>query len=145
MLDDVVAIGPNAQLENQPIADAPAILREESELRAVDFRMRQRRRIRGPLGQRPIEAHGIDLLAEGVAIESRMLEVEADLEHVLAQPVIFRERQRLDELQASDVALLAIEEVAGLALRRVNHWKLALALLIDFERTRRDSRFEDGV
>ena len=32
-LDDIIAIGTEAQLEIQPIVDAPAILSEEGELR----------------------------------------------------------------------------------------------------------------
>ena len=36
-LDDIVAVGADAQLEIQPIVDAPAILREERELGAADF------------------------------------------------------------------------------------------------------------
>ena len=49
----------------------------------------------------------------------------------------FEHRQRLDELQAADVALLAVEEVAALALRRVDHRQVALRLLVDLERAAR--------
>ncbi len=110
-----------------------------------DLGMRQRRRISGPLGQRAVEADDVDLLAVVVAVEARVLKVEADLEHMLTQPVVLRERQRLDQLQAADVALLTVEEVAALPLRRVDHRQLALGLLIDLERARREGRLENGM
>ena len=59
-----------AELEHQPIVDAPAILREQRELGAADLGMRQRRRVRRPLGQRAVEPHDVDLLAVVVAVEA---------------------------------------------------------------------------
>src|SRR5262249_59416904 len=66
-LDDIVAIGTEAQLEVQTIVDAPAILREERELVAGDFRLDQERRIGRSLRQRTVEANGIHLVTEVVS------------------------------------------------------------------------------
>ena len=74
-----------------------------------------------------------------------MLQVDADLEHVLASPVVPRHRQRFDELQAADVALLAVEEVAALRLRRVDHRQRALGRLVDLEQAAGERRLQHGV
>ena len=102
VLDDVVEIGAEPELEIESIIDAPAILREHRKLGPVHFRMRQRRRIRDSLGQGPIEANGIDLVTEVVAIEARVLEIHPDLEDVLAVPVL-RDAEGFDKLYAADV------------------------------------------
>ena len=83
--------------------------------------MGQRRRVGRSLGQRSVEPHDVDLLAVVVAVEAGVLQVEAELEDVLAGPVSFEMRQRFDQLQAVDVALLPVEEVAALPLRRIDH------------------------
>ena len=64
---------------------------------------------------------------------------------MLSQKVILRERQSLHQLQAADVALLTIEEIAALPLRRVDHRQLAFGFLIDLECARRQGRFENGM
>ena len=51
----------------------------------------------------------------------RPLQVGAELEHVLTAPQIARQAERLDPLQAGDLALLVVEEAAALRLRRVDH------------------------
>ena len=86
-LDDAIAIGTDAQLEIQPIVDAPAVLGEDGELGAADFRVRRPRRVGRPLGERTVEPDDVELLAVVLAVEPRVLQVDADLEHVLAQPV----------------------------------------------------------
>ena len=115
------------------------------ELGAADFGVRQSRKVGGSFGERAVEPTTFELLAVVVAVEARVLKVEAELEHMLASPLILRDRQRLDKLQAADVAFLAVEEVAALSLRRVDHRLLALGLLVDLERASRERRFKHRV
>ena len=91
--DDIVAIGTHAQLEIQPIVDPPAVLGEKGQFGAADLGVRQSRGVGRSLGKRAIEPDDIELLAVVFAVEPGLLKVDADLEHVLAQPVILRERE----------------------------------------------------
>ena len=89
-LDDVVTIHAEAELEAQPIVDAPAILREQRELGAAHLRIDRRPAAVGrALGERAVEAHDVQLVAVVLAVEARSLQVEADLEDVLAGPPSF--------------------------------------------------------
>ncbi len=143
--DDIIAIGTHAQLEIQPIVDPPAVLGEKGEFGTADLGVGQSRGVGRSLGKGAIEPDDIELLAVVFAVEPGLLKVDADLEHVLAQPVILREREALDDLQAAHVALLAVEEIAALSLRGVDHGQRALGFLIDLEGAHRNSRFEDRI
>ena len=127
-LDDIVEVHSHAQFEIQSVVHTPAILHEDRKLRPADLRVHEGWRIRRPLGERAVEPDDIDFLTEVVAVEARVLQVEAGLENMLAHPIVLRHRQRLDHLQTANVALLTVEEVAALPLRRVDHWQRALRL-----------------
>ena len=90
-LDDVVAIGAEAELQRHAIADPPPILREHRELRAADAGMGQERRVERLFGQRAVQPAYVQLVAEVVAVVGRVLQVQSKLEHVLAGPVVLRD------------------------------------------------------
>ena len=80
-----------------------------------------------------IEAPDLDRTAGALAVVFRTLKVGAELEHVLPVPHVAREAQRLDPLEAADVALLVVEEPAALRLRRVHHRRQVLGVHVDLE------------
>ena len=68
-LDHPILIGTEAQLDIQPIVEAPAILSEDGDFSAADFRVRHRRGVGRSLGQRPIQPDDVELLTVVLAVE----------------------------------------------------------------------------
>ena len=139
-----VAIEPQAEFERDPIAQTPAVLRKHRELRAVDLLFRTSAEL-DALRERPIKTTDLDRSAGTRAVVLRLLKVGAELEHVLTAPQVPRQAQRLDPLQARDVAFLVVEESAALRLGRVHHRRMVGGVHVDLEPAYRECGLDDQI
>ena len=96
----------------------------------------------GQLRKRTVQAPDLDRPARAETVELRPLQIGAELEHVRAVPVA-GQAERLDPLQAGDLAFLVVEEAAALSLRRVDHWRAAVRVDVDLEPSARQRGLED--
>jgi hypothetical protein len=74
-----------------------------------------------------------------------LLKVGAEFEHVLTAPQIPGHAQRLDPLDAGDIAFLIVEEAAALRFRRVHHRREVGGVHVDLEPAHRQRGLDDQI
>ena len=143
-LDHRITVEAHAQLEGHTWSHTPPVLGVNRELCGVDL-LKRRLPERRLLRQRPIDTPDLYRTARAEPAVARHLQVESDLEHMLSAPSIAREAERLDQLDAMDLAFLVVIEAAALCFRSEHHRQPPFGVHVQLEETGCQRGLQDDV